>query len=143
MRPAVSSNHLRSYRGRRCCTTSSTVTRFGIDLEVHLRARHLRRRDRFKSLSQELREPGALESLALPAELPSGAREQPPQSPPGRKPPAHRHSCDGQHIQIPAPHLTSDSQVKGGDDMVADWIVIYAVLFVLAAAVVGRVPADT
>ena len=27
--------------------------------------------------------------------------------------------------------------------MVADWIVIYAVLFVLAAAVVGRVPADT
>ena len=28
-------------------------------------------------------------------------------------------------------------------DMVADWIVIYAVLFVLAAAVVGRVPADT
>jgi len=27
--------------------------------------------------------------------------------------------------------------------MVADWIVIYAVLFVLAAAVVGRVPAET
>jgi hypothetical protein len=36
-----------------------------------------------------------------------------------------------------------DLQVKGGCDMVADWIVIYAVLFVLAAAVVGRVPADT
>jgi hypothetical protein len=32
---------------------------------------------------------------------------------------------------------------KEGCDMVADWIVIYAVLFVLAAAVVGRVPADT
>jgi hypothetical protein len=26
--------------------------------------------------------------------------------------------------------------------MVADWIVIYAVLFVLAAGVVGRVPAE-
>ena len=54
-----------------------------------------------------------------------------------------RHSCDGHHIQFPAPHLTFDLQVKGGCDMVADWIVIYAVLFVLAAAVVGRVPADT
>ena len=63
--------------------------------------------------------------------------------PPGRRPPDHRHSCDGQHIQFRAPHLTSDLQVKGGCDMVADWIVIYAVLFVLAAAVVGRVPADT
>ena len=52
-------------------------------------------------------------------------------------------SCDGQHIQFLAPHLPFDLQVKGGCDMVADWIVIYAVLFVLAAAVVGRVPADT
>ena len=33
-------------------------------------------------------------------------------------------------------------QSKGGCDMVADWIVIYAVLFVLAAAVAGRVRAD-
>jgi hypothetical protein len=30
--------------------------------------------------------------------------------------------------------------VKGGCDMGADWIVIYAVLFVLAAVVAGRVP---
>jgi hypothetical protein len=51
-------------------------------------------------------------------------------------------SCDGQHIQFPAPHLAFDLQVKGGCDMVADWIVIYAVLFVLAAAVAGHVPAD-
>jgi hypothetical protein len=55
----------------------------------------------------------------------------------------HRHSCDRQHIQFRASHLPSALQVKGGCDMVADWIVIYAVLFVLAAAVVGRVPADT
>jgi hypothetical protein len=65
------------------------------------------------------------------------------QPPTGRRStPAHRHSCDGQHIQFPAPHLACDLQVKGGFDMVVDWIVIYAVLFVLAAAVVGRVPAE-
>jgi hypothetical protein len=57
--------------------------------------------------------------------------------------PAGQHSCDGDHIQFPAPHLAFESQVKGGFEMAADWIVIYAVLFVLAAAVVGRVPADT
>jgi hypothetical protein len=55
---------------------------------------------------------------------------------------SRRHSCDGQHIQVPAPHLRFDLQVKGGCDMVAEWIVIYAVLFVLAAAVTGNVPAD-
>jgi hypothetical protein len=55
---------------------------------------------------------------------------------------SRRHSCDGQHIQAPAPHLRFDLQVKGGCDMVAEWIVIYAVLFVLAAAVTGNVPAD-
>jgi hypothetical protein len=55
---------------------------------------------------------------------------------------SRRHSCDGQHIQVPAPHLRFDLQVKGGCDMVAEWIVIYAALFVLAAAVTGNVPAD-
>ena len=55
---------------------------------------------------------------------------------------SRRRSCDGQHIQVPAPHLGFDLQVKGGCDMVAEWIVIYAVLFVLAAAVTGNVPAD-
>jgi hypothetical protein len=60
----------------------------------------------------------------------------------GRRLASHRHSCDGQHTRFPAPHLRFDLQVKGGCDMVADWIVIYAVLFVLAAAVAGRVAAD-
>jgi hypothetical protein len=68
-------------------------------------------------------------------------QRMPPFPPPaGCRPPAHLHSCDGQHIRFPAPHLASDSEIKGGCDMVADWIVIYAVLFVLAAAVVGNVP---
>jgi hypothetical protein len=60
----------------------------------------------------------------------------------GRRLASHRHSCDGQHTRFPAPHLRFDLQVKGGCDMVADWIVIYTVLFVLAAAVAGRVAAD-
>jgi hypothetical protein len=61
---------------------------------------------------------------------------------PPRSPSGNRHSCDGRHIGSSAPHLACEVLVRGGCDMVADWIVIYAVLFILAAVVVGRVPAE-
>jgi hypothetical protein len=53
----------------------------------------------------------------------------------------NRLPCDDDHIPFPATHLLWRSCLsKGGCDMVADWIVIYAVLFILAAVVAGRVP---
>ena len=51
-------------------------------------------------------------------------------------------SCDGRHIGSSAQHLASHPSVRGGCDMVADWIVIYAVLFVLGAVIVGRIPEE-
>jgi hypothetical protein len=53
----------------------------------------------------------------------------------------NRHSCDGRYIRLSSRRLTFSHGLQKEDAMVADWIVIYAVLFVLAAVVVGRVPA--
>ena len=64
--------------------------------------------------------------------------------PPGCAPAStNRPSCDGRHIRFSSLRLTFVHGLQKEDAMVADWIVIYAVLFVLAAAVVGRVPAET
>jgi hypothetical protein len=54
----------------------------------------------------------------------------------------NRPCCDGRHIPLSAVRLTYTYVWQREGAMVADWIVIYAVLFVLAAGVVGRVPAE-
>ena len=54
---------------------------------------------------------------------------------------ANRPSCDGHHIALAAaPLLSGHVGPEEECDMIADWIVIYAVLFVLCAAVVSGVP---
>jgi hypothetical protein len=52
-----------------------------------------------------------------------------------------RPSCDGRRIPLSAASLTSLHDWQREDAMVTDWIVIYAVLFVLAA--MGRLPAES
>jgi hypothetical protein len=54
--------------------------------------------------------------------------------------PPNRHSCDGRHIRLSNRRLTFLHGLQKEDAMVADWIVIYAVLFIAGAVVVGRVP---
>jgi hypothetical protein len=46
--------------------------------------------------------------------------------------------CDGDHIARRATHLPSGTiLIPGGCDMIAECIVIYVVMFILCAAVVG------
>ena len=79
-------------------------------------------------------------SCALAASL-VGLVAYTPGPPPGAGPATNRRSCDGRHIRFSNTRLSFAGGGQKEDAMVADWIVIYAVLFILGAAVVGRVPA--
>jgi hypothetical protein len=49
--------------------------------------------------------------------------------------------CEGTHTAVPAAHLFCGSYgSEEGCDMIAEWILIYAVVFILCAVVVGHVP---
>ena len=48
--------------------------------------------------------------------------------------------CEGAHVTFPARHLLCGSCRSLEDDMIAEWIAIYVVVFILCAVIVGRAP---
>jgi hypothetical protein len=48
--------------------------------------------------------------------------------------------CEGAHVTFPARHLLCRSCRSLEDDMIAEWIAIYVVVFILCAVIVGRAP---